>query len=56
MGQNGCFGSKNGILGVFWKECDVADRKQSTKITTVDHRNKIQLLVKQDPIVGITLI
>ena len=39
------FGSKNGVLEVFWTECEVADLKQRQEITTMDHRNKIQSLV-----------
>ena len=32
-------------LGVFWTECEGAGLKQRKRITTMDHRNKIQSLV-----------
>ena len=38
-------GRKNGVLGVFWTECEVADLKQRQRTTAMDHRNKIQSLV-----------
>ena len=45
MGQKGVFGSKNGVSGVFWTECEGSDLKQRKGITTMDYRNKIQSLV-----------
>ena len=39
MGQKGVFGVKKWCCGVFWTECEEADLKQTTEITTMDHRN-----------------
>ena len=44
-------GKKSGVLGqkrcfgVYWTRCAVTDLKQRQKITTMDHRNKIQSLI-----------
>ena len=39
------FWVKKWCFGVFWTECEVADLKQRQRITTMDHRSKIQSLV-----------
>ena len=45
MGKRGCFGSKKeGCFGC-WIKREVADLKQRKEITTMDQKNKIQLLV-----------
>ena len=44
MVQRWCFGSRNGVLGCSWTKCEIADLKQSQRITPMDHRNKTQAL------------
>ena len=45
IGQKGVFWVKNGVLGVFWTEFEVADLKPRQSITTMEHMNKIPSLV-----------
>ena len=44
MGQKVVFWVKKRCFGVLWTRCEVADLKQTQTLTTMDHRNKIQML------------
>ena len=43
--RGGILGQKTRCYGVFWTGCEVADLKQTQKLTATEHRNKIQSLV-----------